>query len=273
MVLKRKRRSRRTRGYRKRYRSSGYVARAGVRAARRARRRARIGRYARTRRTRTRFLVPRSLTPSSVIMKFTYRAEANLSIGVAQLQVGRTFRANSCQDPEQTTIGVQPYLWDQYALYYNSAKIIGSKMTARWVPDQANNEFPARFRIELMDAETHAAIAAMSTADLMGIVYQLPIKKTKLNNCGFIYSNRHDRPSVTMRYSPRKFWGNKIEWGVQDFVPTTSGSASIPISECFFELRVVQNSSGALATYNYHFDVYISYLVLFNELKTIHLAS
>jgi len=64
-----------------------------------------------------------------------------------------TFRCNSCHDPDETTIGHQPLLWDTYKTLYQNYRVLSSKIKASAIDPLVGDATPSLFGI-FVDIDT-----------------------------------------------------------------------------------------------------------------------
>lgn len=76
--------------------------------------------------------------PDQAYVKFKYRTIMNLVAGVGNAYIIDNYSGNSLYDPYQTGIGDQPTGFDQWAAFYDSYHVTGSKLKIL-----VNNETPS----------------------------------------------------------------------------------------------------------------------------------
>lgn len=107
-----------------------------------ANRRRRVRR--RMRRSRIRRPIPTGI-PQTMTVRMRYVDTISLNPDGVH-PANYVFRANSIYDPNYSGIGHQPMWHDMYALMYKRYRVIGSKITARFVNSTANNYLVGVFK-------------------------------------------------------------------------------------------------------------------------------
>lgn len=114
------------------------------------------------------------------------------------------FRANSCFDPDDSSVGHQPRGFDQWAAFYDNYVVLGSKITV-----YANNTL-----LQLETADTTHSKFNMSylcvslTEDKNTIVGDVPqMLESRLFSYKPLNTNQYNSAKIVKKYSARKFLG------------------------------------------------------------------
>lgn len=126
--------------------------------------------------------------PRSYVCKMKYSVIVPVATG--QLSRDYTFNMNSCHDPDLTSTGGQPRFFDQLSAIYGVYRVIGSKIRARYMPNQSS--FPATNHWLIVGANTDST---SQTGLTYGALAEKPLIKSTINNA---YGNR----SVITNYLP-----------------------------------------------------------------------
>lgn len=157
---------------------------------------------ARSRRRGNRYQRARKMTfarvgfPKTQMIKLRYVSGFTLDINVLPLGT-YTFRANSLFDPDVTAGGHQPLGFDQWATFYKTYVVVGSKITlstARSFPDS----IPHIFGCFVSDSPTPAAVSALTLVEQGKSAYLMHAST----------ANTHaDSKKLKMTYSAKKWHG------------------------------------------------------------------
>lgn len=170
-------------------------------------------------RRRRRALAPRlpiSGFPKSKMVKLRYSAEVILNPPAVGVPAVHYFTANSMYDPDLTGIGHQPRGFDEWMNVYDHYTVLGCRATARWIPSSSTEKVPSAWGIALTDDASfpHASLGDIIESVEGGRNYRLAGQSA--TTTGGI------RPSVSRRFSAKKFFGVKALIGKDEYKGTVS---------------------------------------------------
>lgn len=189
------------------------------------------------------------------MVRLRYCEEVSLNPSSTSYQ-GYVFTANGCYDPNVTGVGHQPSGFDQMMEYYDHYRVVGSKITVKFVSTSINNVNPAYVAVQLKDTATVSAYINASEfleSRQTGTQYMIT---------GILSGYKNIPPKITKVFSARKFFG-------PDFMDESyKGSASgNPIDGAYYHVMafcVGNNDPGQL-----DLQVTIDYICLLTEPKEI----
>lgn len=193
----------------------------------------------------------------SCIKKLRYVDQISVnpySLGNAQ---HHKFRANGCFDPDITGAGHQPMGFDQYMLFYNHFKVLGSKITVQGLSQASGTVENDQTIVSLsLDADTTTITDIRRQIELGLCSYQI-------NNPGG--SGRGVKLSKT--FSMKKFFQNRA-----DSDDTLIGNvAADPTEQAVYSLAVANLESADDAA-PLAFLITIDYIVQFSEPKQLAMS-
>lgn len=198
--------------------------------------------------------IPLGLYEKSRLCRLRYCEEILINAGAGVLAT-HNFIANGLFDPNQTGVGHQPKCFDQAMLAYNHYQVLGSRMTATYLPFQTTNMIPSQCGIHLSD-----------TTGVIGAYSLEQIYESRLINPKAIktINNKEGRNTVlSCNFSSKKMFG-KASHGSDRL---RGSSSTNPTEQAVFQL--FQYSVGGNNPDSVTFMVQIDYVVLFSELKPV----
>lgn len=96
----------------------------------------------RRRHRKKKVLVTKGLLGKKAIVRMKYATEVTITPSASSMAV-HTFRANSIFDPDLTGVGHQPLSRDQYALLYNTYRVLSAKIKVTPLNNLATNSVPS----------------------------------------------------------------------------------------------------------------------------------
>jgi len=203
------------------------------------------------RRNRTKFPVSRSLGvgfPKMLKMTHKYIETINVLSTSGTPAVAR-YRANGMYDPYQTGGGHQPLYFDQMVALYNHYTVIGSKITAKFVPTSSTS-VPQHVGINLNDDTTSIAnfvdVAEQTQSRIKAIAYT-PEKPATLS----------------CKYSAKKMYGGSVLANADLRCTGTSD----PSEQAYFVLYTAPLDGAA--TVGAYIVVTVEYIVVWREIKDV----
>lgn len=204
---------------------------------------------------------PRALLsgfPKSQLVKLRYVSEISLNSGITY--ASHTYRANGCFDPDQSGIGHQPMLFDQWSQIYNRYTVFGAKITVRYTPDSTTNAIPPYVGV-ILSNETDPLSTFTSThnileSKLIGKNWIVPGATRQLQNP---FQNK-----VAHNFSTRKWFGVKDP---NDGASLSAITTADPAKLAYFNVWAASNHGndpGSIPLL-----VTIDYIVLFRDPETI----
>lgn len=135
------------------------------------------------------------IMPPKLKVTLPYGDKIQLNSGVAT-SATHVFRANSLFDPDFSGVGHQPLGHDEYVNFYNHYTVIGSKITATFMPTGASSTGQGLCAIALIANSAGAAGGVTPLLERKGVVW-----KTMSGNYGGKF------PTLNHFYSASKFHG------------------------------------------------------------------
>lgn len=195
----------------------------------------------------------RRAMPRFKVVKMRYSTTLSLTPVLGSTYQEYNFRANSVYDPDQTGGGHQPYSYDQWAFFYPTWSVIGSKIKWTAQSSQINDQgVPALFGISLNNNTSLPS----SWTETAGLLEQPNVSYKQMPTGGTTLSR-----SCTMRYSAKKWWGiSKITdcdglWGE---------TSSNPSKQTYFTCFLAATDGSSLVG-NFQGVLTIDYLVLYRN--------
>lgn len=206
---------------------------------------------------------PRLLSgfPASVVVKLRY-VDTGITIdptagGMAQ----HVFRANSCFDPDYSSIGHQPCGYDEWSSIYNTYTVLGAKFTLKNAHPNTANATPGFMGVML----SSQSAGILQFSDINNL---LESKLTGRNVRLIGNQNQSQNPygnAITKKFSARRFFG------VQNLNDGDAYSANIGANpaELAYFCPWVCSPDGASNPGAMVFACYIDYIVMFKDPKVI----
>lgn len=138
-----------------------------------------------------------TVVPDSKIVKHRWVSTIQLDAGISS-SARHIYRANSMFDPDLTGVGTQPLGFDQWAVFYDHYTVIGSRLTAKFMPTSSSGF-------------VGAAIVGVILTDNTSVL-PTPAAIMEQNNSKWKLMGATGTQRVTTvaeNYSPRKFFGIK----------------------------------------------------------------
>lgn len=180
-------------------------------------------------------------------LKYCERITINPSVGALS---SYTFCANDLFDPNRSSIGHQPYGFDQLMALYNHYQVIGSKI--RIVPTGALDE-GFIFGLQLNDSLT------MSSTDVEAICEQ-PYAKRML-----VYPGQNKALTMSQTFSLKKYFGSKSNVNTLIGNRTYMGQATTSPAEAAFYVIWVASNTYPVDPSPITFHVEIEFTAIFTE--------
>lgn len=265
MAYRKRRRSMksRRRPYRKRKRSAAVsVVSRGLKGIRKRRRRSRI------RQANRNFYTMPSMVRGCPVYKLVYTDVFNLPTGDGVLDHSSyIFRANSCQDPDFSGLGQQPYGYDQIAQWFNSGTVLGSKITVQDLRSTTSNTTLTAVGIAMIPND---ATKSIDLGDYARFTEMTPGGWPRTKKCLRLGIAQNDNMTglinnnyISFKYSPRKWW-KPYNAENQTFICTTSGSAQFPVDQMYYYVHSMHLDGSVILT-NTKVRVTIEYIVRFSD--------
>lgn len=191
--------------------------------------------------------VPNGL-PLQRTAHMTYNDTISLS-GTAGLLSTYVYRANNIYDPDQVSIGHQPFSYDQWGTLYNHWIVKGAKMTLRVM--NATND------------------TATEEPTILGVYLTDSLTPPYATHSAYIESNRGQwriiqqdgkYPTMTCKFSPKKFFNiEDIKDNLQRYGGNTTG-AVVPLDGAYFTIW-----GQGFDAFNVLLNVTIEYIVEWSE--------
>ena len=213
----------------------------------------------RRRRPAPRRSLPVSGFPSRKIVRLRYAQTINLNASGTGTPVHHNFCANGMYDPDLTGTGHQPMGFDQWMTVYDHYTVLGSKCTARYIPNTTTDFAPMAFGIMLTDDGTfpYLDIDAIVESRAGGRAYRLGA----LNN-----SATSRNLSVTRFFSAKKALGRPTVVGEEEL----KGSAiANPTEQSHFQIWCVNPTSAGNDPPPCSFMVIIEYIAMLTERREL----
>lgn len=209
------------------------------------------------RRRRTRRSGPRvtKLLKDKTVAKLRYVDTISIDAGSASI-ASHVFRANGADDPDLTSTGHQPLMWDEYTPLYGQYRVLSSTIKITPVATAAANTTPALYGV-YRDADT-----------VLGYSKGTSIIEDQRNKGSWGLSGLVDRPADAQGASKRTTFNLKRDTGAETQMETTS-TATTPTSPHEFYYQVwcssVHGNNPGLTV----FVVQIDYIVEFTHPKHV----
>lgn len=166
-------------------------------------------------------LAPGGGVPTSMVVRFTYPFNTFLDASTAPTKY--SFRANSCNDPDVTSLGAQPMVWDNLVPLYRQAIVLYSSIHVMASTTSEDSIVgPGTVGVTVASTETE-----INSGNCLGIVRT---RKASMGN------PEGGKPFAVIRqnYYASRYWAKRASTNENlTFVPATSGSA-VPENQCFF---------------------------------------
>lgn len=162
--------------------------------------------------------LPISGFPKSKMVKLRYSAEVILNPPAVGVPTVHYFTANSMYDPDLTGVGHQPRGFDEWMNVYDHYTVLGCRATARWIPSASTDKVPSAWGIALTDDASfpHASLGDVIESVEGGKNYRLAGQSA--TTTGGIH------PTVTRRFSAKKFFGVKAIVGQDEYKGTATAN-------------------------------------------------
>jgi hypothetical protein len=163
------------------------------------------------------------------------------------------FRANDCFDPDQTGTGHQPMGFDEAAKYYDQFTVINSKITVRYVAENAS--VPMVCGVKLNDDTTNET-------GLTDII------ENGLNRSAIVVGTGggpNQVQTISLGCDVAKFFGRPAGTGIINDPNLFGTAAASPVEEAYYQLFAFAAVNTTTVTCG--FDVLLEYDVVFWEPK------
>lgn len=144
--------------------------------------------------------IPKALFPKSRMVRMVYVENSPINPAAGTMAT-HTMRANSIYDPSYTLTGHQPLGYDQCALAYTRYRVLGAKITVRFVAQGSAAADDCYVGIQL-----HTDTSFIS--DIEGCMEQPMQTNTWLGNM----NSSRSTVTLTKTFSAKRFWGVKSGW-------------------------------------------------------------
>lgn len=194
--------------------------------------------------------------PKSKLVKLRYVQELRLDVIAPGPYARRVFSANSCYDPDVTGTGHQPSNFDRWIDQYKNFTVLGSKLTAQYVPTSLTSVVPGLVGCILSTDGT--TVPAMS--GLQDLLEQPNNSRGRQLTAGRDIANPFTK--VVQTFSASKFFGKNKANVIGD--DQLAGTVSTnPVERAYYELYMytLNNNDPGPCT----FIVTIDYVVLFHD--------
>lgn len=147
--------------------------------------------------------LPVSGFPKSKMVKLRYSEEILLNAPAGGGPAVYVFSANGMYDPNITSTGHQPRGFDEWMNVYQHYTVVGSSCNARWVPSSATDKVPSAYGVSLTDDATfpHTSLSDIIESVEGGNSWRMA--------GGIGMATKGKFPSITRRFSAKKFFGTK----------------------------------------------------------------
>lgn len=209
---------------------------------------------------RPRRILPLGGNPMSKLVRLRYVQQVSLNAAAGASAV-HIFRANSLFDPDVAVGGHQPQGFDQQMFYYNHFKVIGSKISAQFMPDITSSTNPSYMGIVLSSDGTSVLAAANVEALLESRILGRNNKRPLILG-GIVSGYGTKQPMVSRKFSAKRFFRNQFNAG--DLIGDV---ASDPVEQAFYEVfasSVGGNDPGVINVL-----VTIDYIAILSEPRRI----
>jgi hypothetical protein len=173
------------------------------------------------------------------------------------------FRANSCFDPDETSIGHQPRGFDQWAAFYDNYIVLGSKITL-----YGNNTLQALEAGDTTHSKFNMAYLVLSlTEDKPLVAKDIPeMLESRLHSYKALNTNQNNTVKLVKKFSAKKFLGIKIP---SDASQLTAVCTTNPTQEVWFNVNAFNGSTSVEASASLHCTFVIDYIVMFKNRKVL----
>ena len=197
-----------------------------------------------------------TVVPNSKVVKHRFVHLVTLDAGIAQYD-RNVYRANSMYDPDQTSVtGTQPLGFDEWSVFYKHYNVIGSKITAKFMPTSSSGT-------------VGAGIVGIILTDSVASLPQ-PITIMEQNNSKYRImggANATSRATtITGFYSPKKFFGIKDIGDNRDLLGAPMDQN--PPEEAYFSVYSAALTAGSDPS-PVQVIVTIEYTCMYTERKTL----
>lgn len=200
--------------------------------------------------------------PNALIAKHKYTAEHVLSGTYTQGDIPagalQSYRTASLYDPDRTGGGHQPLFFDEMALIYSQYRVLGAKMTIRFV--------------NICD-EPIVCVGAHLGAPLgtgWNPRHLMERKDIRTQILSPMSAGGKNSTTMTLFYSPSKFYGqSKSNLKADNALVGTEDGATLPSKMSYFELGVAQVDTSVGNSNDHKVKVYIDieYTAFWNDRK------
>lgn len=193
--------------------------------------------------------------PQKSIARFRYVASVNIDAGVLGTPAGHEFSCNSCHDPDETAIGIQPSGWDQWVPFFSRYVVLKSKCTVTCAPREGT------------DNQTAFAIFLSPTASSVPASQTALANRLMAGNAAYgVYGAPHGRaPNLSLKFDARKYFGISDPADAVDTIGAATNAS--PSREVFY--TVVLSCMGQSDPSQQQYFVTLDYLVMFFEPKIL----
>lgn len=197
----------------------------------------------------------KSPTPDSMIVKMKYGSVVKIQPGIG-LSATHVFSANSIFDPDRTAVGHQPLGHDEYAIFYNHATVLGSRIKVRFVPTSAASATGnALVSIALQADDTASAIITTQMIERSGVNWRV---------MGTSYANAGNCV-LTKNFSAKRFFGVD---DVKDNTNLRGTFGANPADQAYYHVSAAPTELAASAS-EVDCIVEIEYIALLSERKAL----
>lgn len=209
----------------------------------------------RGRRKYTRQKVSLNVIPKSLVKRFRYVEDISIDPIGAGIMQSYVFRANSMYDPNYTSVGHQPYGYDQYLpTLYNHATVLGSKISCVFSLGNPS----------VVNAQNNI-ICGISLLDNPTVQTNPSLVREQGGYCTWtMITNQMAPRRKTLKYSAKKFHGVK---DVKDNQQLSHPYNNNPEEGAFFHIWACPPASNVDAQ-NVLVQVVIEYIALMQEPNT-----
>lgn len=208
--------------------------------------------YKRTRRFYKNILYNKgAMLGKTKVVNLAYHDISHLAYGgVSGAPVYLNWRANSIYDPDYRLGGGQPMAHDQWGDLFDRYKVIGAKITCR-------------FMWRSTPAQIHRCGITLDRDIAPAITFSQMLEQTHGKKTAFLKPDSLSMVTLTANFSPKKFFGDRYK-----DADTTADFGADPVAPAFFRpwiFPVDGAASGAEVTV----DTMIEYIVLLSEPKEL----
>ena len=171
------------------------------------------------------------------------------------------FRANSCFDPDYTSVGHQPRGFDEHAAIYDHYTVIGSKISATFESDVDNYAAAGQYCfLMLQDTDN-------TPTSLIDIV-----EESDKNKIDYRPRSGFDGKSITLhkKFSPYKMFGIPKKDSLMNNDRLTCQVSTNPAEDAIFTVGVCSNRTTSTDPPRLTCRVEIEYLVVFTEKRPMN---